>query len=432
MNKVQIPSGGQKITMEDRKLNVPDNPIIPFIEGDGIGPDIWATSVRVLNSAIEKAYSGKKKIHWMEVFAGEKSNEVYGNDTWLPQETLDYINEYLVAIKGPLTTPVGGGIRSINVALRQELDLYVCLRPVRWYKGVPSPVKDPSQINMSIFRENTEDIYAGIEFEAGTEDATRFLDLMKNHFSHRFGKIRFPKTVGIGIKPVSKEGTQRLVFDAIEYAIRLKHKSVTLVHKGNIMKFTEGGFKNWGYEIAENKFKDQTFTWAEYNRIMEKDGKDVANKVQDKAIAAGKVIIKDVIADAFLQQILTRPSEYDVIATMNLNGDYISDALAAQVGGIGISPGGNINFITGKAIFEATHGTAPKYAGQDKVNPGSVILSGEMMLRYMEWHDAADIIVAAMNKTISEKRVTYDFERLMEGATLLKCSEFGDALIQNM
>ena len=285
---------------------------------------------------------------------------------------------------------------------------------------------------MAIFRENTEDIYAGIEFEAGTEDATRFLDLMKNHFSHRFGKIRFPKTVGIGIKPVSKEGTQRLVFDAIEYAIRLKHKSVTLVHKGNIMKFTEGGFKNWGYEIAEYKFKDQTFTWAEYDRIMEKDGKDAADKAQNDAVASGKVIIKDVIADAFLQQILTRPSEYDVIATMNLNGDYISDALAAQVGGIGISPGGNINFITGKAIFEATHGTAPKYTGQDKVNPGSVILSGEMMLRYMEWHDAADIIVAAMNKTISEKRVTYDFERLMEGATLLKCSEFGDALIQNM
>ena len=420
MNKVQIPSGGQKITMLERTLNIPDNPIIPFIEGDGIGPDIWAASVRVLDSAVEKAYGGKKKIHWMEVYAGEKSNEVYGTDTWLPQETLDCINEYLVAIKGPLTTPVGGGIRSINVALRQELDLYVCLRPVRWYSGVPSPVKDPSQINMAIFRENTEDIYAGIEFEAGSEDATRFLDLMKNHFNHRFGKIRFPKTVGIGIKPVSKEGTQRLVFDAIEYAIRLKRKSVTLVHKGNIMKFTEGGFKNWGYEIAE------------YDRIMEKDGKDAANKAQNKAVAEGKVIVKDVIADAFLQQILTRPSEYDVIATMNLNGDYISDALAAQVGGIGISPGGNINYITGRAIFEATHGTAPKYAGLDKVNPGSVILSGEMMLRYMQWHEAADIIVASMNKTISEKRVTYDFERLMEGATLLKCSEFGDALIQNM
>ena len=432
MSKVTIPSNGQKITLEDGKLNVPDNPIIPFIEGDGTGPDIWAAAVRVFDSAVEKAYNGKKKIQWMEVFAGEKANDVYGEDIWLPQETLDNINEYIIAIKGPLTTPVGGGIRSINVALRQELDLYVCLRPVRWFEGVPSPMKDPSRINMVIFRENTEDIYAGIEFEAGSEDATRFLDLMKNHFSHRFRKIRFPKTVGIGIKPVSKEGTQRLVFDAIEYAIRLKRKSVTLVHKGNIMKFTEGGFKNWGYEIAESKFSEQTFTWVEYNQILEQEGKDTANQAQEEAVRDGKIIIKDVIADAFLQQILTRPSEYDVIATMNLNGDYISDALAAQVGGIGISPGGNINFITGKAIFEATHGTAPKYAGLDKVNPGSVILSGEMMFRYMQWHKAADIIVAALNKTISEKRVTYDFERLMKGATLLKCSEFGDALIQNM
>ena len=432
MSKINIPIAGEKITMTGRKLNVPDNPIIPFIEGDGIGPDIWASAVRVIDAAVEKAYGGSKKIHWMEVFAGEKSNEVYGKDSWLPQDTLDYINEYLIAIKGPLTTPVGGGIRSINVALRQELDLYVCLRPVRWYDGVPSPVKDPSLINMAIFRENTEDIYAGIEFEAGSEDATRFLDLMKNHFNHRFGKIRFPKTVGIGIKPVSKEGTQRLVFDAIEYAIRLERKSVTLVHKGNIMKFTEGGFKNWGYEIAEHKFSDQTFTWAKYDQIMEKDGKDAANIAQDKAVSEGKVIVKDVIADAFLQQILTRPEEYDVIATMNLNGDYISDALAAQVGGIGISPGGNINYITGKAIFEATHGTAPKYAGLDKVNPGSVILSGEMMLRYIGWEDAADKIVKTMHTTISNKTVTYDFDRLMEGATLLKCSEFGDALIQNM
>jgi len=331
MNKVQVPSMGQKITMDGKKLIVPDNPIIPFIEGDGIGPDIWASAVRVLDAAVEKAYGGKKTIHWMEVYAGEKSNDVYGPDTWLPQETLDFINEYLIAIKGPLTTPVGGGIRSINVALRQELDLYVCLRPVRWYQGVPSPVKDPSRIDMVIFRENTEDIYAGIEFEAGSEDVTRFLDLMKNNFSDRFGKIRFPKTTGIGIKPVSKEGTQRLVYDAIEYAIRLKRKTVTLVHKGNIMKFTEGGFKRWGYEISESKFGDETFTWAEYDRIMEKDGKDAANTAQDKAVSEGKIIIKDVIADAFLQQILTRPSEYDVIATMNLNGDYISDALAAQV-----------------------------------------------------------------------------------------------------
>ena len=432
MSKVKIPQDGQKISMIDGKLSIPNNPIIPYIEGDGIGKDIWAAAVRVLDSAIEISYEKSRKIHWMEVYAGEKSNDIYGKDTWLPEETLDFLNEYLIAIKGPLTTPVGGGIRSINVALRQELDLYVCLRPVRWYAGVPSPVKDPSKINMVIFRENTEDIYAGIEFEAGSEDATRFLDLMKNHFNHRFGKIRFPKTVGIGIKPISKEGTQRLVWDAIHYAIQNKHKSVTLVHKGNIMKFTEGGFKNWGYEIAESKFLDQTFTWAQYDRIVEKEGKDAANLAQEKAKANGKIIVKDVIADAFLQQILTRPSEYDVIATMNLNGDYISDALAAQVGGIGISPGGNINFISGKAIFEATHGTAPKYAGQDKVNPGSVILSGEMMLRYMGWDEAADRIVNSMNKTISNKMVTYDFERLMEGASLLKCSEFGDALINNM
>ncbi|MDP6936501.1 MAG: NADP-dependent isocitrate dehydrogenase [Candidatus Marinimicrobia bacterium] len=432
MSKVSIPSEGEKIIIEDGKLQVPDNPIIPFIEGDGIGTDIWSASVRVFDAAVEKAYKGTKKIQWLEVYAGEKSNEVYGPDTWLPQETLDVINEYLVAIKGPLTTPVGGGIRSINVALRQELDLYVCLRPVRWFKGVPSPVKDPSLINMAIFRENTEDIYAGIEFEAGSEDATRFLDLMKNHFNERFGKIRFPRTVGIGIKPVSKEGTQRLVFDAIQYAVDHGHSTVTLVHKGNIMKFTEGGFKNWGYEIAEAKFPGQTFTWAQYDKIAESEGKDAANKAQADAEKAGKIIVKDVIADAFLQQILTRPAEYGVIATMNLNGDYISDALAAQVGGIGISPGGNINFITGKAIFEATHGTAPKYAGLDKVNPGSVILSGEMMFRYMGWNAAADNIVHAMNSTISQKRVTYDFERLMEGATLLKCSEFGDALIENM
>ena len=432
MNNVIIPKNGQKIRMVDGKLNVPDNPIIPFIEGDGIGPDIWSAAVRVFDAAINKAYGNTKKIHWMEVFAGEKSNDVYGPDTWLPQDTLDFINEYLIAIKGPLTTPVGGGIRSINVSLRQELDLYVCLRPVRWYDGVPSPVRYPSKIDMAIFRENTEDIYAGIEFEAGSEDVTRFLDLMKNHFNDRFGKIRFPKTVGIGIKPVSKEGTQRLVFDAIKYAIRQNYKSVTLVHKGNIMKFTEGGFKNWGYEIAESKFADDTFTWVQYDSILKNEGKDAANAAQDEAVAKGKIIIKDVIADAFLQQILTRPEEYDVIATMNLNGDYISDALAAQVGGIGISPGGNINFITGKAIFEATHGTAPKYAGQDKVNPGSVILSGEMMLRYMGWDAAAKKIVKTMNTTIKNKTVTYDFERLMEGATLLKCSEFGDALIQNM
>jgi isocitrate dehydrogenase len=432
MSKVIVPENGKKITMEGGKFIVPDNPIIPFIEGDGIGPDIWAASERVFDAAVEKAYNGKRKIKWMEVYAGEKANDVYGPNTWLPQETLDLINEYLVAIKGPLTTPVGGGITSINVALRQKLDLYVCLRPVRWYDGVPSPVRNPGAIDMAIFRENTEDIYAGIEFEAGSEDVTRFLDLMKYHFGERFSRIRFPKTVGIGIKPVSKEGTQRLVWDAIEYAIDQGHKSVTLVHKGNIMKYTEGGFKNWGYEIAEKKFSDKTFTWVQYDRIAAEKGKEAADKAQDDAVASGKIIIKDVIADAFLQQILLRPKEYDVIATMNLNGDYISDALAAQVGGIGISPGGNLNYITGKAIFEATHGTAPKYAGLDKVNPGSVILSGEMMLRYMGWNEAADLIVKTMNKTISQKRVTYDFERLMDGATLLKCSEFGDALIENM
>ena len=432
MNKVSIPPAGQKITMIDNNLNVPDNPIIPFIEGDGIGPDIWAAAVRVFDAAVDKAYNGKRKINWMEVYAGEKANDVYGPNTWLPQETLDCINEYLVAIKGPLTTPVGGGIRSINVALRQELDLYTCLRPVRWYAGVPSPVKDPSLIDMAIFRENTEDIYAGIEFEAGSDDAEKFLSMLKTEFPKRFDKIRFPNSAGVGIKPISKEGTNRIVEAAIKYAIQLDQKTVTLVHKGNIMKFTEGGFKNWGYELAESKFGDKTFTWAQYDRILEKDGKDAANKAQDEAVSQGKIIIKDVIADAFLQQILTRPSEYDVIATMNLNGDYISDALAAQVGGIGIAPGGNINFVTGKAIFEATHGTAPKYSGLDKVNPGSVILSGEMMFRYLNWDEAADMIVNAMNKTISDKTVTYDFERLMSSATLLKCSEFGDALINNM
>ena len=432
MSKVKIPNQGRKITMLDGKLNVPSNPIIPFIEGDGIGPDIWAASVRVLDEAVNKAYNGQKKIHWLEVYAGEKANKVYGEGNWLPNETLHYINEYLIAIKGPLTTPVGGGIRSINVALRQELDLYVCLRPVRWYEGVPSPVKNPSKVDMAIFRENTEDIYAGIEFEAGSQEASTFLEVLKNKFPNSFKKIRFPNNVGIGVKPISKEGTQRLVLNAIEYAEKNNYKSVTLVHKGNIMKYTEGSFKNWGYEIAESKFRDKTFTWAQYDKILNSEGKDSADAAQKKAIDNGLIIVKDVIADAFLQQILTRPSEYDVIATMNLNGDYISDALAAQVGGIGIAPGGNINFNTGKAVFEATHGTAPKYAGQDKVNPGSVILSGEMMLRYMGWEEAADKIVEAMNKTISDKTVTYDFERLMEGATLLKCSEFGDALIKNM
>ena len=432
MNKVIKPQKGSKIQFIDGVLNVPNDPIIPFIEGDGIGPDIWNATVRVFDAAVEKSYGSGKKIEWMEVYAGEKANDVYGENTWLPKETLDVIDEYLIAIKGPLTTPVGGGIRSINVALRQELDLYVCLRPVTWYEGAPTPVKNPHLIDMAIFRENTEDIYAGIEFEGGSEDSKKFLKLMKDNFGERFDKIRFPNTVGIGIKPVSKEGSQRLVWDAIEYAIRHKRKSVTLVHKGNIMKFTEGSFKEWGYAIAEKRFSDTTFTWAQYDRIVEQEGKEVADKIYQEAIDSGKIIIKDVIADAFLQQILLRPKEYDVIATMNLNGDYISDALAAQVGGIGISPGANINFITGKAIFEATHGTAPKYAGQDKVNPGSLILSGEMMLRYLGWDEAADLIVKSMNKTISDKTVTYDFARLMDNATKVKCSEFADALINNM
>ena len=433
MSKVKQPSFGTKVTMDNQgNLIVPDNPVVPYIEGDGIGVDIWAATVRVLDAAVLKAYSGSKKIDWLEVYAGEKANDIYGENTWLPQETLDVIQDYLVAIKGPLTTPIGGGIRSINVALRQRLDLYVCLRPVRWFTNVPSPVRNPDEIDMVIFRENTEDIYAGIEFAAGSEDVSKFLKLMKVNFEERFQKIRFPNSCGIGLKPVSKEGTQRLVWDAIEYAIDNKRKNVTLVHKGNIMKFTEGGFKKWGYEIAEKKFGDKVFTWAQYDSILESQGKDAAEKAMSEAMSNGKIIVKDVIADAFLQQILTRPKEYDVIATMNLNGDYISDALAAQVGGIGISPGANINYITGKALFEATHGTAPKYAGLDKVNPSSLILSGEMLLRYLGWNEAADNVIDGLNKTFGQKRVTYDFARQLENAELLKCSEFADAIIDNM
>ena len=431
-SKVQIPKKGQKIKIENNNLIVPDNPIIPFIEGDGIGADIWSASVNVFNKAIEKAYGSKKKIEWLEIFAGEKANKVYNQEIWLPDETLDLINEYLIAIKGPLTTPVGGGIRSINVALRQKLDLYVCLRPVTWFNNVPSPVKSPELIDMVIFRENTEDIYAGIEFQAKTKELKNLLDFMKSEFSEQYSKIRFPDSCGIGLKPISEEGTGRLVESAIKYAIDNNRKSVTLVHKGNIMKFTEGGFKDWGYKIAENNFSDSVFTWNQYDKIKLSDGTDKANEAQSKAIADGKIIVKDVIADAFLQQILTRPAEYDVIATMNLNGDYVSDALAAQVGGIGIAPGANINYQTGKAIFEATHGTAPKYAGLDKVNPSSVILSGEMMLRYIGWNKAADLILKSMDKTFSNATVTYDFARQMEGATELKCSEFGEALIKNM
>ncbi|MDA1477582.1 NADP-dependent isocitrate dehydrogenase [Bacillus changyiensis] len=419
---------GEKITVSSGVLNVPNHPIIPFIEGDGTGPDIWRAASKVLEAAVEKAYKGEKKITWKEVYAGEKAFNKTGE--WLPKETLDTIREYLIAIKGPLTTPVGGGIRSLNVALRQELDLFTCLRPVRYFTGVPSPVKRPEDTDMVIFRENTEDIYAGIEYAKGSKEVEKLITFLKNELG--VNKIRFPETSGIGIKPVSEEGTSRLVRAAIEYAIENGRKSVTLVHKGNIMKYTEGAFKNWGYEVAEKEFADQVFTWAEYDRIVEKDGKDAANQAQSEAEAAGKIIIKDSIADIFLQQILTRPAEFDVVATMNLNGDYISDALAAQVGGIGIAPGANINYETGHAIFEATHGTAPKYAGLNKVNPSSVILSGVLLLEHLNWNEAADLVIKAMEKTIASKVVTYDFARLMEGATEVKCSEFGDELIKNM
>jgi len=428
--KLNVPAQGQKITISNGKLNVPDQPIVPFIEGDGTGPDIWRASVRVLDAAVEKAYGGKRKIHWMEVYAGQKSNDLF--NTWLPDETVQACRDYLVSIKGPLTTPIGGGIRSLNVALRQMLDLYVCLRPVRWFKGVPSPVRNPGKVDMVIFRENTEDIYAGIEFEAGTDDNKKFLEQFKAAFPKQFAKIRFPNSSGIGIKAVSQEGTERLFRSAIEYAIANQRKSVTIVHKGNIMKFTEGAFRNWAYALAEKEFATQTYTWDQWERTKAAKGEKAANEEQDAAKQAGKIIIKDAIADITLQQVLTRPEEFDVIATMNLNGDYLSDALAAQVGGIGIAPGGNINYVTGHAVFEATHGTAPKYANLDKVNPGSVILSGEMMLRYMGWTEAADAIISAMDKTIAQKTVTYDFARLMEGAKEVKCSEFGDALIRNL
>ncbi|MBN8682325.1 MAG: NADP-dependent isocitrate dehydrogenase [Chitinophagales bacterium] len=419
---------GSAITIKKGKLKVPNDPIIPFIEGDGTGPDIWAASVRVLDAAVEKAYKGKKKIVWQEVLAGEKAFNKTGN--WLPDETLKVIDQYKVAIKGPLTTPVGGGIRSLNVALRQQLDLYACLRPVEYFKGVPSPVKEPHLVNMVIFRENTEDIYAGIEYLAGSDEANKMLNFLETELGVK--KIRFPKTSSFGIKPVSQEGTERLVRSAMEYTIKQKRNSLTLVHKGNIMKFTEGKFKDWGYALVEREYGDKVFTWAQYDRIKAEKGEEAANKAQAEAVAAGKIIVKDVIADAFLQQILLRPAEYDVIATLNLNGDYISDALAAQVGGIGIAPGANINYLSGHAIFEATHGTAPKYAGKDVVNPSSVILSGVMMLEYMGWDKAAKLIVKGLKGAIRKKRVTYDFERLMKGATKLKCSEFGTEIINNM
>ncbi|MFP4369324.1 MAG: NADP-dependent isocitrate dehydrogenase [Candidatus Kapaibacterium sp.] len=417
-----------KITRDGNTLNIPDEPILPFIEGDGIGPDIWAASKRVIDAAVEKAYQGKKKIHWKEVLAGEKAFMKTGE--WLPQETLDVIKEHYVAIKGPLTTPVGGGIRSLNVALRQLLDLYVCLRPVRWFQGVPSPVKKPADCNMVIFRENSEDIYAGVEWMAGTDENKKVLNFLLNEMKVK--KIRFPETTSIGIKPISEEGTKRLVRASIEYAFSHNLPSVTLVHKGNIMKFTEGAFKNWGYDVAEEEYADRVFTWRQYDKIKEEKGGDAANKAQDEALSAGKLLIKDFIADAFLQQILLRPAEYSVIATMNLNGDYISDALAAIVGGIGIAPGANINYESGHAIFEATHGTAPKYANLDKVNPGSVVLSGVLMLEHLGWHEAGNLIVKGIEKTIAQGKVTYDFHRLMENATLLKTSEFGTAIIENM
>jgi isocitrate dehydrogenase len=412
--KLVPPPRGEKITVTNGKLSVPDQPVIPFIEGDGTGPDIWRATRMVLDAAVQKAYGGKRNIVWFEIFAGEKANVVYGENTWLHDDTLVAMKEYLVGIKGPLTTPVGGGIRSINVALRQLLDLYVCLRPVRYFSGVPSPVKRPELVNMVIFRENTEDIYSGIEWKAGTPEAAKVVAWLQQEMG--VTKLRFPQTSSIGIKPVSIEGTERLVRAAIRYALARNRTSLTLVHKGNIMKFTEGGFRDWGYALAKREFSDTTVAWEECG------GKP----------PAGKLLVKDVIADAFLQQILTRPSEYDVIATLNLNGDYISDALAAQVGGIGIAPGGNINYETGHAVFEATHGTAPKYAGMDKVNPGSMILSGELMFRYLGWDEAADLIIRSLEKTIESKTVTYDFARLMQGATEVKCSEFGEAIVEHM
>ena len=421
---------GEAITLRDGKMIVPSHPVIPFIEGDGTGPDIWRASVRVFDAAVQKAYKGERKIAWHEVLAGQKAFDATGN--WLPDATLDAFRGYLVGIKGPLTTPIGGGIRSLNVALRQILDLYVCLRPVRWFQGVPSPVRAPEKVDMVIFRENTEDIYAGIEFAEGSEDVRKVLEFLKTTFPSSYKKVRFPESTAIGFKPVSRDGSERLIRAAIAYAVTQKRKSVTIVHKGNIMKYTEGAFRNWGYALAEREFAGQVYTWDQWERTRAAKGEEAANQEQKAALASGKVLIKDAIADITLQQVLTRPDEIDVIATLNLNGDYLSDALAAQVGGIGIAPGGNINYITGHAVFEATHGTAPKYANLDKVNPGSVILSGEMMLRYLGWNEAADLIIKGMDGAIGSKRVTYDFARLMPGATEVKCSEFGDNIIAHM
>jgi len=424
------PEDGEKIYSKDGRVHVPGHVIIPFVEGDGTGRDIWRASQRVFDAAVSKAYQGARQVAWMEVLAGEKAYRLTG--TWLPEETIEAFREYTVGIKGPLTTPIGGGIRSLNVALRKALDLYVCQRPVRYFPGVPSPVKHPEYVDMIVFRENTEDIYTGIEFEHGTPQNQKFKALLQENFPEEYGKIRFPDTAGFGIKPVSREGTFRLVRAAIRYALENRRRSVTLVHKGNIMKYTEGSFRNWGYELAEAEFGDQVYTWSQWERTVQASGEEAANQEQERALKAGKLLVKDVIADIVFQQTITRAREFDVLATMNLNGDYLSDALAAQVGGIGIAPGGNINYTTGHAVFEATHGTAPKYADKDMVNPGSVILSGEMMFRYLGWNEAADLIIKGMEGAIAAKTVTYDFHRLMEGATLLKTSEFGDAVIQHM
>ncbi|HEY45646.1 MAG: isocitrate dehydrogenase [Anaerolineae bacterium SM23_ 63] len=426
----KVPTMGKKLQLEDRELVVPDYPIIPYIEGDGIGPDIWRAAVRVLEASVEKAYGGTRRIEWMEVYAGEKAFELTGE--WLPGETIDAFREFLVGIKGPLTTPIGGGFRSLNVALRIALDLYVCQRPVRYFEGMPSPVLRPQDVDMVVFRENVEDIYAGVEFELGTEENERFMTWLRESYPVEYEKIRFPNSAGISIKPISREGSERLVRAAIRWALDNDRHSVTLVHKGNIMKFTEGAFRKWGYQLAEGEFGDQVYTWTQWERTKIEGGEEQANEEQEAMLSAGRLLIKDVIADIAFQQALTRAREFDVIATMNLNGDYLSDALAAQVGGIGIAPGANINYESGLAIFEATHGTAPKYADQDKVNPGSLILSGEMMFRYLGWNNAADLIIQGMEGAIGAKTVTYDFHRLMGNATLLKCSEFGNAVIQHM
>lgn len=427
---IKIPESGEKIRLQNGKLHTPDHVILPFVEGDGTGRDIWRASRRVFDAAVAKAYRGERQVAWMEVLAGEKAYRLTG--TWLPEETIEAFREYFIGIKGPLTTPIGGGIRSLNVALRKALDLYVCQRPVRYFPGVPSPVKHPEYVDMIVFRENTEDIYTGIEFEHGTPQNQKFKALLQEYFPEEYGKIRFPDTAGFGIKPVSREGTFRLVRAAIRYALENRRRSVTLVHKGNIMKYTEGSFRNWGYELAEAEFADQVYTWNQWERTVQASGEEAANQEQEQAIKAGKLLVKDVIADIVFQQTITRAREFDVLATMNLNGDYLSDALAAQVGGIGIAPGGNINYTTGHAVFEATHGTAPKYADKDMVNPGSLILSGEMMFRYLGWHEAADLIIKGMEEAIAARTVTYDFHRLMDGATLLKTSEFGDAVIRHM